>query len=120
MKDLLDFILVRLFYKLFVRPRPSAKAASEWDIDLPGMKAAYRGPPQNQEHNPLANMTMTFYLAGDGEGGKELCGGLDEISAAAQAALDAMSLGRQKQFLRRLIEEGDRVFRAAWEQSEKK
>jgi hypothetical protein len=28
-----------------------------------------------------------------------------------------MSTCRRKQFLRRLIEEGDRVFRTAWEQS---
>jgi hypothetical protein len=62
-------------------------------------------------------MTMTFYLAGGGEGGKELCGGLDNIPATAQTALDNMSTRRQKQFLRRLIEEGDRVFRAAWAQS---
>jgi hypothetical protein len=30
-----------------------------------------------------------------------------------------MLIRRRKQFLRRLIEEGDRVFRADWEQSEK-
>jgi hypothetical protein len=69
MKELFDFILVRLFYRLFVRPRPAARAAPEWDIDLPGMKAIYRGPVQNQGHNPFTGMTMTFYLAGDGEGG---------------------------------------------------
>jgi hypothetical protein len=114
MKDLFDFVLIRLYYHLFVRPRPAAKAAPEWDIDLSAMKAAYRGP-QSQAPNPLAGMSMTFYLAGDGEGGETLCGGLDPIPAAAQTALDNMSTRRSKQFLRRLIEEGDRVFRAAWE-----
>jgi hypothetical protein len=120
MKDLFDFILVRLFYKLFVRPRPAVKAASEWDIDLPGMKATYRGQPKPRGHDPLAGMTMTFYLAGNGEGGKELCGGLDAIPPPAQTALDNMNPRRQKQFLRRLIEEGDRVFRTAWKQSAEK
>ncbi|MDR2480311.1 MAG: hypothetical protein LBD48_13515 [Treponema sp.] len=62
---------------------------------------------------------MTFYLAGDGEGGKTLCGGLDPIPAETQATIDNMPAQQQKQFLRRLIEEGDRVFRAAWEQSVK-
>jgi hypothetical protein len=95
-------ILVRLFCRLFVRPRPAAKAAPEWDIDLSGMKAVYKGPIQTKGHNPFAGMTMTFYLAGDGEGGKELCGGLDTIPATAQTALDNMSTRRQKQFLRRL------------------
>jgi hypothetical protein len=117
MEELFDFILVRLFYRLFVRPRPAAKAAPEWDIDLPGMKAIYRGPVQTQGHTPFAGMAMTFYLAGDGEGGKKLCGGLDTIPATAQTALDNMRPRRQKKFLRRLIEEGDRVFRTAWEQS---
>ncbi|MDR0656097.1 MAG: hypothetical protein LBG22_07265 [Treponema sp.] len=60
-------------------------------------------------------MTMDFYIAGDGEGGETLCGGLGAIPAEAQTALDTMSARRRKQFLRRLIEEGDRVFRAAWE-----
>jgi hypothetical protein len=117
MKDIFDFILVRLFYYLFVRPRPVAKAAPEWDIDLPGMKAVYRGKVQAQEHSPLAGITMTFYMTGDGEGGKTLCGGLGTIPAEAQTALDTMTTRRRKQFLRRLIEEGDRVFRKAWEQS---
>jgi hypothetical protein len=63
---------------------------------------------------------MTFYMARDGEGGKNLCGGLDLIPAAAQYALDNMSPRRRKHFLRRLIEEGDRVFRTAWEHSSKK
>jgi hypothetical protein len=53
MKDLFDFILVRLYYRLFIRPCSVAKAASEWDIDLPGMKAVYRGPAQAQGHNPF-------------------------------------------------------------------
>ena len=117
MKDLFDFICVRLYYRLFVRPRPAEKAAPEWIIDLPRMKATYRGP---KTQSPLAEISMSFYLAGDGEGGKTLCGGLDPIPAAAQTALDNMSARRQKQFLRRLIEEGDRVFRAAWEQQETK
>jgi hypothetical protein len=120
MKELFDFILVRLFYRLFVRPRPAAKTAPEWDIDLPGMKATYKGSVQTQKHTPFTGMTMTFYLAGNGEGGKELCGGLDPIPAAAQTALDNMRPHRQKQFLRRLIEEGDRVFRTAWEHSAEK
>jgi hypothetical protein len=115
--ELFDFILVRLFYRLFVHPRSAAKVAPEWVIDLSGMKAVYRGPVQTQEHIPFAGMTMTFYLAGNGEGGKELCGGLDTIPATAQTALDNMSIRRQKQFLHRLIEEGDRVFRTAWKQS---
>jgi hypothetical protein len=119
MKDIFDFILVRFYYQLFVRPRPTAKVAPEWDIDLPGMKAAYRGT-QAQGHNSLAGITMTFYLAGDGEGGKTLCGGLDPIPAAAQTALDAMPPKHSSRLLRRLIEEGDRVFRAAWEQQEPK
>jgi hypothetical protein len=106
-----------LYYHLFVRPRPAAKAASEWDIDLPGMKAVYRGSAQTQAHNPLAGITMTFYMAGNGEGGKNLCGGLDPIPAEAQAALDNMTTRHRTKFLRRLIEEGDRVFRTAWEQS---
>jgi hypothetical protein len=117
MKDLIDFILTRLYYRLFVRPRPATKAAPEWDIDLPGMKATYRGSAQAREQNPLASITMTFYMAGDGEGSKTLCGGLGIIPAKAQTALDNMSVRRHKQFLRRLIEEGDRVFRTAWEQS---
>jgi hypothetical protein len=115
MKEPFDFILVRLYYRLFVRPRPVVKAAPEWDISLSSMKATYRGPAQ--AHSPFAGMSMTFYMAGDGEGGKTLCGGLDQIPAAAQTALDNMPTNRRKQFLRRLIEEGDRVFRAAWEQS---
>ncbi|MDR1302971.1 MAG: hypothetical protein LBK43_10975 [Treponema sp.] len=109
--------MTRVYYRLFVRPRSVAKATPEWNIDLPGMKAAYRGPPQAQGHNPFAGMTMTFYIAGDGEGGKTLCGGLGTIPAEAQTALDNMTTRRHKQFLRRLIEEGDRVFRTAWEQS---
>jgi hypothetical protein len=120
MKELIDFIFVRLYYRLFVRPRSAAKAAPEWDIDLSGMKAIYRGPIKTQRHNPLAGIKMTFYLAGDGEGGRTLCGGLGTIPAEAQTALGNMSTRRKKQFLRRLIEEGDRVFRAAWEQSVKK
>jgi hypothetical protein len=117
MKELVDFVLTRVYYHLFVRPRPAAKAASDWDIDLPGMKAVYRRPPQAQDQSPLAGITMTFYMAGDGEGGKTLCGGLDTIPANVQAVLDTMNTQHQKQFLRRLIEEGDRVFRAAWKQS---
>jgi hypothetical protein len=116
MKDLFDFILVRLYYRIFIRPRSAEKAAPEWDIDLPVMKATYRGP-QFKEQSPFAGMSMTFYMAGDGEGGKNLCGGLDPIPSAVQTALDNMTTQRHKQFLRRLIEEGDRVFRAAWEQS---
>jgi hypothetical protein len=117
MQELFDFIFVRLYYRLFVRPRPAAKIAPEWDIDLPSMKAVYRGPAQDQRYSPLAGITMTFYMAGDGEGSKALCGGLGTIPARAQTALDAMTTPRRKQFLRRLIEEGDRVFRTAWEQS---
>jgi hypothetical protein len=117
MKELFDFILTRVYYRLFVHPRPATKAAFEWGIDLPGMKAAYRGPPQAQGHNPFAGMTMTFYMASDGEGGKTLCGGIGTIPAEAQTTLDTMTTRRRKQFLRRLIEEGDRVFRTAWEQS---
>jgi hypothetical protein len=93
------------------------KAVLEWDIDLPGMKAIYRGSAQAREQNPLVGITMTFYMAADGEGRKNLCGGLGTIPAEAQTALDAMTTRRQKQFLRRLIEEGDRVFRTAWKQS---
>jgi hypothetical protein len=52
MKELVALILVRLYYRLFVRPRPAAKAAPEWDIDLPGMKVIYRGPVQTQGHTP--------------------------------------------------------------------
>ena len=115
MKDIFDFIFVRLYYFLFVRPRPASKAAIEWDIALSAMKANYRG--QAQGHDPLAGITMTFYLAGDGEGGKTLCGGLDPIPAAAQSALDALPPKHSNRLLCRLIEEGDRVFRAAWEQS---
>jgi hypothetical protein len=117
MKELFDFMLVRLYYLLFVRPRPVTKAAPEWDIDLPNMKAIYRGPIQAKEQNPFAGITMTFYMAGDGEGGKNLCGGLDTIPATAQTALDTMTTRHCKQFLRHLIEEGDRVFRTAWEKS---
>lgn len=114
MKELFDFILVRLYYRLFVRPRSAAQAAPEWDIDPSCMKATYRGPAQTRDH--FAGMSMTFYLAEDGKGGKTLCGGLDLIPAAAQTAFDAMSIGRRKRLLRRLIEEGDKVFRAAWDQ----
>jgi hypothetical protein len=120
MKEPIDFILTRLYYRLFVRPRPAEKAAPEWDIDLPGMKAVYRGPAKAREPNPLAGITMTFYLAADGEGGKTLCGGLGTIPAKAQTALDNMNPRRRKQFLHRLIEEGDRIFRTAWKQSIKK
>jgi hypothetical protein len=81
------------------------------------MKAIYRGPMQAQGHNPFTGMIMTFYIAGDGEGGKTLCGGLDPIPAEAQTALGTMTTHRRKQFLRRLIEEGDRVFRTAWSKS---
>jgi hypothetical protein len=115
MRDLIDFILVRLYYLLFVCPRSVAKAAFEWDIDLPGMKATYRGPVHTQRQNPFAGITMSFYMAGDGEGGKTLCGGLGTVPATAQTALDNMPIRHRKQFLRRLIEEGDRVFRATWE-----
>jgi hypothetical protein len=38
----------------------------------------------------------------------------------AQAALDTMPPKHSNRLLRRLIEEGDRVFRAAWEQKETK
>jgi hypothetical protein len=117
LQELFDFIFIRLYYRLFVRPRPAAKAASEWDIDLPGMKAIYRGPVHVQNNSPFAGITMTFYMAGDGEGGKTLCGGLGTIPAEAQTALDTMTTHLRKQFLRRLIEEGDRVFRTAWEKS---
>jgi hypothetical protein len=114
MLELLDHIWVRLYYRLFVRPRSAAEAAPDWQIDLPAMKAAYR---RTKDQNPLAGISMSFYLAGDGEGGKVLCGGLDQISADTQIAIDNMPAYQSKQFLRRLIEEGDRVFRAAWEQS---
>jgi hypothetical protein len=120
MKDLFDFILVRLYYWFFVRPRPVARVTPEWDIDLPAMKATYRGTEQALGHSPFADMTMNFYIAGDGEGGKTLCGGLGVIPAEAQTALNNMPARRRKQFLRRLIEEGDRVFRTAWEQSARK
>jgi hypothetical protein len=119
MNEPLDFILVRLYYRLFVRPRTAAKAASEWDIDLPAMKATYRGP-HIKDQSPFAGMRMDFYLAGDGEGGKNLCSALTAVPAEAQTALDNMPPRRRKQFLRRLIEEGDRVFRTSWEQSTKK
>jgi hypothetical protein len=119
MKELFDFISVRLYYHLFIRPRPAARATPEWDIDLLGMKAVYRGSAQVQGHNPFAGITMTFYMARDGEGGKTLCGGLDTIPAEAQTSLENMTTRRRKQFLRRLIEEGDRVFRTAWKQSAK-
>jgi hypothetical protein len=122
MKELIDFVLLRLYYRMFIRPRSETKAAPEWDVDLPGMKAVFRGPMQARGHNsnPFDGMTMTFYMAGNGEGGKELCGGLDTIPAIAQTALDNIPIRRRKRFLRRLIEEGDRVFRAAWKQSVKK
>jgi hypothetical protein len=120
MNELFDFIFVHLYYCLFVRPRPVSKAAPEWDIDLPGMKATYKRSVQTQVQSPFTSMSMTFYLAGDGEGGKELCGGLTTIPAVAQTALDKMSPRRRKRFLRRLIEEGDRVFRTAWEHAAEK
>ena len=116
MRELFDFILIRLYYRLFIRPRSAMKAAHEWDINVSRMKAIYRGP---QGQRPFAGISMSFYMAGDGEGGKTLCGGLDPIPAEAQTALDKMPARQSKQFLRRLIEEGDRVFRAAWEQSAK-
>jgi hypothetical protein len=118
-KEFFDFILLCVYYYLFIRPRSAAKAAPEWDIDLSSMKAVYRGP-QVKDKSPFAGMSMTFYMTGDGEGGKTLCGGLDPIPAAAQTALDTMTTRRHKQFLRRLIEEDDRVYRTAWEQSIKK
>jgi hypothetical protein len=117
LKEFFDFILLCVYYRLFIRPRSAAKADPEWNIDLPGMKAVYWGPAQTREQNPLEGITMTFYLAGNGEGGKTLCGGLGTIPVEAQTALDNMTIRRHKQFLRRLIEEGDRVFRTAWEQS---
>jgi hypothetical protein len=116
LKDFFDFILLCLYYRLCIRPRSVAKIAPEWDIDLSAMKAVYRGP-QSKSPSLLAGMSMTFYIAGDGKGGKTLCGGLDPIPAVAQTALDNMTARRRKQFLRRLIEEGDRVYRTAWEQS---
>jgi hypothetical protein len=114
MKELIDLIFLRLYYQFFVRPRPATKAATEWDVDLSGMEATYRGP---KDQSPLAGISMSFYLAGDGEGGKSLCGGIATIPLKAQTALDNMNVRRHKQFLRRLIEEGDRVFRTAWKQS---
>jgi hypothetical protein len=119
MNELFDHIFVRLYYRLFVRPRSVAKATPEWDIDLSGMKAVYRGT-QIKNQDPFAGMTMDFYFAGDGEGGKTLCGGLGTIPAKAKAVLNNMNDRNRKQFLRRLIEEGDRVFRATWEQPTKK
>jgi hypothetical protein len=77
------------------------------------MKAVYRGL-QAKTKNSFEGMAMNFYIAGDGEGGKTLCGGLAAIPAKAQIALDNMPARRRKQFLRRLIEEGDRVFRVEW------
>jgi hypothetical protein len=53
MKELFDFILVRLYYRLFVRPHPAAKAASKWEIDLSGMKVAYQRP-QAKGQSPFA------------------------------------------------------------------
>jgi hypothetical protein len=120
MYELFDYIFVRLYYRLFIRPQSAAKAAPEWIINLPDMTAAYRGPSKTQGNNPLADMTMTFYMAGDGEGGKVLCGALTTIPAKAQTTLDKMSPRRRKRFLRRLIEEGDCVFRTAWEQAAEK
>jgi hypothetical protein len=120
MKELFDFILIRLYYRLFIHPRPAAKASSEWDFGLLGMKAIYQGPAQARSHNLLAGITMTFYMASDGEEGKTLCDGLSVIPTEAQTILDNMSTRRRKKILRRLIEEGDRVFRTAWEQSVKK
>ena len=81
------------------------------------MNAVYLGPPQAKGYNPLAGISMSFYLAGDGEGGKTLCGGLDSIPAEAQTALDTMPPKHSNRLLRRLIEESDHVFRAAREQS---
>jgi hypothetical protein len=115
MKELFDFILVRLYYRLFVRPRNAAQASPEWNIDLSAMKAVYSGTAQSKSRSPFTGMSMSFYMADNGEGDKELCGGLDTIPAKAQTALDNMSARRRKQFLRRLIEEGGRVFTAAWE-----
>jgi hypothetical protein len=43
---------------------------------------------------------------------------LNAIPATAQTALDNIRPRRQKQFFRRLIEEGDRVFRTAWTHSQ--
>jgi hypothetical protein len=65
-KELIDFIFVRLYYRLFVRPSPAAKAASEWDIDLPGMKAVYRGSPQSQEqslYNPRGIVVLNVIFS---------------------------------------------------------
>jgi hypothetical protein len=114
MKELIDFIATRLYYHLFVRPRAAAKVAPEWDINLPNMEATYQGP---QAQPQFSGITMTFYLAADGKGGQNICGGLNTIPAEAQTALDNMTTRRSKQFLRRITEEGDRVFRAAWRQS---
>ena len=110
-------ILVRLYYRLFVRPRPVAKTVLKWDIDLSGMKAIYRGQVHTQGHNPFAGITMIFYMAASHEGGKTLCGGLGTIPAETQITLDSMNTHHQKQFLRHLIEESDRIFRTAWKQS---
>jgi hypothetical protein len=120
MCEIIDYIFVRLYYHLFIRPRSAVKTVPEWDINLSSMIATYRGASQPKGYNPFIGMTMTFYLAGDGEGGKELCGGLTTIPAIAQTALDEMRPNRSKRFLRRLIEEGDRVFRTAWEQAAEK
>jgi hypothetical protein len=120
MRELIDYVFIHLYYHLFIRPRPAVKAAPEWVVDLPAMLATYRGPPQTQGNNPFAGLSMTFYMAGDGEGGKELCGGLTTIPTEAQTALDEMSQSHRKHFLRRLIEEGDRVFRTTWEQAAEK
>jgi hypothetical protein len=85
-KEFFDFILLCVYYPLFIRPRSVAKIAPEWDIDLSAMKAVYRGP-QVKDQSPFAGMSMTFYIAGDGEGGKTLCGGLDPIPAAPADSL---------------------------------
>jgi hypothetical protein len=79
LKEFFDFILLCVYYRLLIRPRSVAKAAPKWDIDLPGMKAVYRGLAQTQKQNPFAGIMMTFYKARDGEGGKSLCVGFDTI-----------------------------------------
>jgi hypothetical protein len=42
------------------------------------MKTTYRGPAQTK--SPFVGMSMTFYMADDGEGGETLCGGLAPIT----------------------------------------
>jgi hypothetical protein len=54
----------------------------------------YRG--QVQRHGPFADITMAFYMADSGRGGKYICADLDTVPSEVQTTLGNMSASRRK------------------------